>query len=91
MVIFPKTPSEIWNYCDVAVTLNEKVIDSKPEDKRVVLISKKDNEQLSKKVDLVYNSFVSILQDANFKTKLKNVVTAKNNILNKFKLWMKKL
>lgn len=65
-VIFPKNPEEIWKYCDVAITINKGVIDSKPEDKKVILIKKSDNTELLEKADMVYESLIDLLRDEDF-------------------------
>ena len=45
-MFFPKDGVEMWNKCDVIITLNERIIDNKPEGKVVVLINKDDNKNL---------------------------------------------
>lgn len=92
-MIFPKKPEEIWNYCDVAVTLNKKIVDSKPQDKKVIVIKKSDNKQLQNKANLVYNDFISILKDEEFEEKIRINNKQDNKIKTYFKvinnLWKK--
>lgn len=88
-MIFPKNAKDIWNYCDVAVTLNKEVVDSKPDDKKVILIEKNDNKQLKKKVNLVYPSLYKLINDKDLKVKLDNSKTNKNNFIKKHLQWLK--
>lgn len=73
-VLFPKNAEEIWKYCDVAVTINEDVVNSKPENKKVIVIAKSDNKELqeNKNTSLIYNNLISILKDSKFTEKLLN-------------------
>lgn len=70
-MLFLDNPEKIWNYCDVAVTLNKEVVDSKPEDKKVIVINKSDNITLQKKADAVYDEFSDILSDKHFRRRFK--------------------
>lgn len=69
-ILFPKKPKDIWNYCDVAVTLNKDVVKSKPVGKKCVLIKKTDNKNLEIKVDAAYESLDDLLNDKDFNAKL---------------------
>lgn len=64
-IYLPSDSSEIWNRCDVLVTANPKMLDSKPEGKITV------------KIDAEYNSESE--GDFEFKS-FKNFITEKNNI-----------
>lgn len=45
-ILFPKSIEEIWKRCNVVITTNPKIIQSKPERKKVIKIVKKYNENL---------------------------------------------
>lgn len=81
-VLFPKNAKDIWNYCDVAVTLNKDVVKTKPTDKKCVLIKKTDNQKLEPYADVAYESLNDLLNDENFGTKLE-YQTKRKNFLNK--------
>ena len=66
-VVFPKKAEDIWNYCDMAITINDAVVDSKPIDKSVIVIRKTDNEKLQAKADGVYDNVVEALYEHDFK------------------------
>ena len=70
-VIFPKDSSEIWNEADVVITVNDNVIETKPLNKKSVLIKKDYNQELVSKSDLVYNSLTEIINDNDFINKVK--------------------
>lgn len=80
-VFFPKKPKDIWDKCDVVITTNKKIVNSKPANKKVVLIYKSDNYKLGKKCDLVYNSLTELCNDKEF---LDRVKTEKEN-----NIWLK--
>lgn len=91
-VLFPKDGSELWNSFDVIITTNENIINTKPKGKKVVLIRKDDNKELSVKSDLVYDSLFELLEDDGFVNKLKNIKSKNNDnntlfnkIINKIK------
>ena len=82
-VIFPKKPEDIWNYCDVAVTINKEVVESKPEGKTVIVINKSDNKELQEKADKCYNNILELLKDETFGCDDKNAaipLIAYNNV-----------
>lgn len=88
-MIFPKEAKDIWNFCDVAVTLNKDVINNKPNNKKVILIEKSDNKHLKTKVDLVYSSLHKLINDKDFRVKLDCSKTFKNNPIKKYLRWLK--
>lgn len=65
-VFFPKNSVEMWDKCDVIITTNERIVNSKPEGKKVILIQTKDNSHLAPSCDLVYAAFTDILEDKTF-------------------------
>jgi hypothetical protein len=65
-VFFTKNGIEMWDKCDVIITTNERIVNSKPEGKKVVLIQTKDNAYLASLCDLVYAAFTDILEDKTF-------------------------
>ena len=67
---FLDNPEDIWQDCDVAVTINKDVVNSKPDNKKVVVIERSDNGKLQKKADLVYPDLEALIADKNFKEKL---------------------
>lgn len=83
-VFFPKKAQQIWEKCDVVITTNKKIVNSKPKDKVVVLIRKNDNTRLAKKSDLTYSNLTEIFQDESF---LDMIKVKKENKLIK---WIKK-
>ena len=93
-MMFLDDPKKIWEFCDVAVTTNKQVVNSKPEDKKVIVIKRSDNKSLQRKSDLVYDKFIDILNDKNFITSLNGEQPFKvNKLLKKVKKylpWMKK-
>ena len=90
-MFFPKDGVEMWNKCDVIITLNERIIDNKPEGKVVVLINKDDNKNLQEKVDLHYDSLFDLLSDTEFINKVKQIEgVKKTSFLQKIKKIFKK-
>lgn len=93
-MMFLEDPKKIWDFCDVAVTLNKEIVNSKPENKKVVVINRSDNFELQKKADLNYDKFVDILNDKNFFKKLlkttKHTGWKFNNLFKKIFEWTKK-
>lgn len=95
-VIFPKKAKDIWDYCDVVITTNKDVVNSKPENKVAIVIKKNDNLPLQKQANLVYDNLLSIFHDTEFRNKLsdnncnENKTETKhfvNKILNSLKSW----
>ena len=78
-VLFPKDGSELWDRFDVLITTNENIVNTKPDGKKVILIRKDDNKNLSVKSDLVYDSLFDLLEDEDFLLKLKNIKSRRNN------------
>ena len=90
-MFFPKDGVEMWNKCDVIITLNERIIDNKPEGKVVVLINKDDNKNLQGKVDLHYDSLFDLISDTEFINKVKQIEgVKKTSFLHKIKKIFKK-
>lgn len=90
-MFFPKDGVEMWNKCDVIITLNERIIDNKPEGKVVVLINKDDNKNLQGKVDLHYDSLFDLISDTEFINKVKQIEgLKKTSFLQKIKKIFKK-
>ena len=90
-MFFPKDGIEMWDKCDVIITLNERIIDNKPEGKVVVLINKDDNKNLQEKVDLHYDSLFDLLSDTEFINKVKQIEgVKKTSFLQKIKKIFKK-
>lgn len=90
-MFFPKDGIEMWDKCDVIITLNERIIDNKPEGKVVVLINKDDNNNLQEKVDLHYDSLVDLINDTDFINKVRQIEgVKKTSFLQKIKKIFKK-
>lgn len=90
-MFFPKDGIEMWDKCDVIITLNERIIDNKPEGKVVVLINKDDNKNLQEKVDLHYDSLFDLISDTEFINKVKQIEgVKKTSFLQKIKKIFKK-
>lgn len=90
-MFFPKDGVEMWNKCDVIITLNERIINNKPEGKVVVLINKDDNKNLQGKVDLHYDSLFDLISDTEFINKVKQIEgVKKTSFLQKIKKIFKK-
>ena len=90
-MFFPKDGIEMWDKCDVIITLNERIIDNKPEGKVVVLINKDDNNNLQEKVDLHYHSLVDLINDTDFINKVRQIEgIKKTSFLQKIKKIFKK-
>lgn len=84
-IFFPKDGKDMWEKCDVIVTLNERIIDNKPEGKVVVLINKDDNENLQNKVDLKYDSLMDLITDTEFFNKVRSISNTKETVFQKIK------
>lgn len=80
-MMFPKKAKDIWKHCDVAVTIDKDVVNSKPTDKKVIVVRKSDNKKMQDKADIVYDDLISMLHDADFKTKVN--IAKRENIFNK--------
>lgn len=90
-MFFPKDGIEMWDKCDVIITLNERIIDNKPKGKVVILINKDDNKNLQEKVDLHYDSLFDLISDTEFINKVKQIEGVKNtSFLQKIKKIFKK-
>ena len=90
-MFFPKDGIEMWDKCDVIITLNERIIDNKPEGKVVVLINKDDNKNLQGKVDLHYDSLFDLISDTDFINKVRQIEgVKKTSFLQKIKKIFKK-
>lgn len=90
-MFFPKDGIEMWDKCDVIITLNERIIDNKPEGKVVVLINKDDNKNLQGKVDLHYDSLFDLISDTEFINKVRQIEgVKKTSFLQKIKKIFKK-
>jgi hypothetical protein len=90
-MFFPKDGIEMWDKCDVIVTLNERIIENKPKDKVVVLIKKDDNIDLQNKVDLVYDSLFDLINDEEFFKKVREINgVKKTSLIQKIKNVFKK-
>ena len=90
-MFFPKDGVEMWKKCDVIITLNERIIDNKPEGKVVVLINKDDNKNLQGKVDLHYDSLFDLISDTEFINKVRQIEgVKKTSFLQKIKKIFKK-
>ena len=82
-VFFPKNGVEMWDKCDVIITTDERIVNNKPQGKKVVLILTKDNSHLSSKCDMVYSTFMDLLTDKTFF----NAINKKKSTTN----WKKKV
>lgn len=72
-IFFPKDGSDMWNKCDVIITTDERIVRNKPHGKKVVLILTSNNKHLIPLSDLVYPSFVDVVEDKSFFTVLKKL------------------
>ena len=70
-VHFPKKGEEMWDVCDVIITTNKHIVNTKPEGKKVILIKMDDNTNLVEKSDYVYNSLTEVLTDEDILKKMK--------------------
>lgn len=69
-VFFPKDVDEIWRHCDVVITANNEVLNSKPINKQTVKIIGNGNENSNSKGDMEYDSLISVIKDNNFLDKI---------------------
>lgn len=65
---FPKDYAEIWNICDVVITADKKVLESKPEGKKAIKIITDYNKDCPS--DYQYNSMLEFLNDKEIVKKL---------------------
>lgn len=65
-MFFPIKVEDMWDRCDVIITKNKKLIDSKPDGKVVVLINTNDNSKLKNNSDLTYDSLLDLINDEKF-------------------------
>ena len=82
-VMFLDDPKNIWEFCDIAITINKDVVDSKPNNKQVIVIAKSDNKNLQEKADTIYNTFHDFLIDKPFDAKILKSAVKKTSIKNK--------
>ena len=88
-MVFPKKPRDIWNYCDVAITTNKEVIQTKPFDKQTILIRKCDNKEWESWCNFAYDDFLSVMRDKDFLRKIKGETLDKSNTLSKISDFLK--
>ena len=89
-VFFPRKKEEVWEKCDVIVTNNIDLINSKPNGKIAILINNNDNAKLKKKCEFNYDSLYEMLIDSTLVEKIKNAMNKDNDgILNKIKRFLK--
>lgn len=69
-VIFPKNAEDVWNECDVVITVDNNIIESKKDDKKLVIINKPYNQNNISKSDLNYNSLTELIEDNDFFNKI---------------------
>lgn len=86
---YPKDGAEMWDICDVIITINERIVMTKPEGKKVVLIRKDDNQYLEKYADLVVDSLDELLNTPKWLVSLKEAPTESWFTKIKNKLWKK--
>lgn len=60
-LLFPKDRKEIWDECDILVTADAKLLDTKPEDKVSVKIETEYNKEC--KADYAYPSLIAFIRD----------------------------
>ena len=65
-VFFPRSKEEVWKECDMVVTSNSELFDDKPEDKKIILINNKLNEDKKDASYLNYDSLSDLIEDNNF-------------------------
>lgn len=86
-MFFPTDGAEMWNECDVIITTNKRVVESKPEGKIVILIKRSDNTNLESKADYVFDSLMQVLTDGDLIGKAKECsnTKTKDNLFTKIK------
>lgn len=65
---FPKNSSDIWDFCDVLVTADPKLLAEKPEGKKSVKIDAPYNKD--SEADLSYESLLKLIEDEKFTEKI---------------------
>lgn len=84
-VLFPKHGVDIWNECDVVITTNKRIVKSKPnKNKVVVLIRTSDNSDIEKNADLVYDNLTSLINDETFINKINGIISNENIVKSSF-------
>lgn len=78
-VFFPKEINEIWEHCDVVITTNKEVLDSKPINKQTVKIIGNGNQNNGSSGDFEYDSLGSIIKDGEFIDKILKNAKKENN------------
>lgn len=78
-VFFPKEIDEIWKHCDVVITTNKEVLNSKPLDKQTVKIIGNGNKENGSVGDFEYDSLVSVIKDEEFIDKVLEHAKKENN------------
>lgn len=63
-VYFPIKTQDIWKLCDIVITANKKVINTKPNDKQVIGIAVSDNKTALKECDEYFNSLNDTLKNS---------------------------
>jgi len=66
--IFTKKPEECWDFVDVMITTNPKVLLSKPENKKTIKINKEYNK------DIISDVEIDSIKDLTIENKLKNIL-----------------
>ena len=69
-IYFPKDGAELWDKCDVIITADKHILETKPEGKKSVKITMPYNEECE--CDLEYFTLVELMQDNKFIEKLTN-------------------
>lgn len=69
-VFFPKDIREIWEHCDIVITANDDVLNSKPLNKQTIKVISNGNNNSNSKGDMEYNSMMEIIKDDDFINKL---------------------
>jgi len=65
-VFFPEDINEIWEHCDVVITANKEVMESKPIGKQVVKVIGNGNQDDGSVADFEYDSLSSVIEDKEF-------------------------
>ena len=80
---YPKDGLEMWDKCDILITIDERIIKNKPSNKKVVLLRKNDNKELEKYADMVVDSLDELIKNPNWYKDL--MVTNSESWLSKIK------
>lgn len=75
---FPTNDENIWDLYDVIVTTDPKLVESKPEGKRVILIEKEDNKEAIKNADYSFESLSKAIE-SNSLTNIKDKENIEEN------------